>query len=90
MQQIEKCDFRQFELRINLYKKGLDSNFGVRYYAEYPKNGAYKIGFMYTDLANLDNVRPNFSKGFLFVVHPYSENIECYNGEIICNDMDIG
>ncbi len=71
-------------------KKELVSDVGVKPYTEYPKKGAYKLGFICTDLKDIEKVKPHLEEKFNFVVHPYAENADCYNGEIIRKDMDKG
>lgn len=71
-------------------KKELSMDTGVKLYSEYPKKGAYKVGFICKHLEDLDKVKPYLEKNFYFVVHPYAEDADCYNGEIIRRDMDKG
>ena len=71
-------------------KKELDSDFGVQPYTEYPGNGAYKLGFICTDLADIEKTKPFLEEEFHYVVHPYWDDADCYNGEIIRRDMDKG
>ncbi len=71
-------------------KKELASDAGVKPYTEYPGNGAYKLGFICTDLADIEKTKPYLEKEFHYVVHPYAEDADCYNGEIIRKDMDKG
>lgn len=71
-------------------KKELDSDIGVKPYTEYPHKGAYKLGFICTDLADLDKTKPYLEAEFHYVVHPYAQDADCYNGEIIRKDMDKG
>ena len=71
-------------------KKELASGVGVQPYTEYPRKGAYKLGFICTDLADIEKTKPYMEKEFHYVVHPYAEDADCYNGEIIRKDMDKG
>lgn len=71
-------------------KKELTSEVGVKPYTEYPGKGAYKLGFICTDLNDIEKVKPYLEQEFHFVVHPYGEDADCYNGEIIRKDMDKG
>lgn len=71
-------------------KKELDSDVGVKPYTEYPRRGAYKLGFICTDLSALEKTKPYLEQEFHYVVHPYAEDADCYNGEIIQRDMDKG
>ncbi len=71
-------------------KKELDSDAGVKPYTEYPRMGAYKLGFICTDLADLEKTKPYLEQDFHYVVHPYTKDADCYNGEIIRRDMDKG
>ncbi len=71
-------------------KKELVTGIGVKPYTEYPRNGAYKLGFICTDLADIERTRPYLEKEFHYVIHPYAEDADCYNGEIIWRDMDKG
>ena len=63
---------------------------GVKPYTEYPRKGAYKLGFICTDLADIEKTKPYLEREFHYVVHPYAEDADCYNGEIIRKDMDKG
>lgn len=71
-------------------KKELTSGVGVKPYTEYPHKGAYKLGFICTDLADIEKTKPYMEEEFHYVVHPYGENADCYNGEIIRRDMNKG
>ena len=71
-------------------KRELDSDVGVKPYTEYPHKGAYKLGFICTDLADIEKTKPYLEQEFHYVVHPYAEDADCYNGEIIRKDMDKG
>ena len=71
-------------------KRELDSDVGVKPYTKYPHKGAYKLGFICTDLADLEKTKPYLEREFHYVVHPYAEDADCYNGEIIRKDMDKG
>lgn len=71
-------------------KKELASDSGVKPYREYPRGGAYKLGFICTDLAELEKTKPYLEREFHYVVHPYAKDADCYNGEIIRKDMDKG
>lgn len=71
-------------------KKELDSDVGVKPYTKYPHRGAYKLGFICTDLADLEKTKPYLEQEFHYVVHPYAKAGDCYNGEIIQRDMDKG
>ncbi len=71
-------------------KKELDSDVGVKPYTEYPHKGAYKLGFICTDLADIEKTKPYLEREFHYVVHPHAEDADCYNGEIIRKDMDKG
>lgn len=71
-------------------KKELSSGVGVKPYTEYPQKGAYKLGFICTDLKDIEKTKPYLENEFNYVVHPYAEDADCYNGEIIRKDMDKG
>ncbi|MDE7311617.1 MAG: Cof-type HAD-IIB family hydrolase [Eubacterium sp.] len=71
-------------------KKELASDAGVKPYTEYPRKGAYKLGFICTGLDELEKTKPYLEQEFHYVVHPYAEGADCYNGEIIRRDMDKG
>jgi len=71
-------------------KKELTSDVGVKPYTEYLHNGAYKLGFICTDLADIEKTKPYLEQDFNYVVHPYAKGADCYNGEIIRKDMDKG
>lgn len=75
---------------LSRMKKELASDAGVQPYTEYPGKGAYKLGFICTDLADIEKTKPYMEKEFHYVVHPYAEDADCYNGEIIRKDMDKG
>ena len=42
------------------------------------------------DLADIEKTKPYLEQEFHYVVHPYAEDADCYNGEIIQKDMDKG
>lgn len=71
-------------------KRELSSDVGVKLYTEYQKKGAYKLGFICTDLKDIEKTKSYLEKEFNYVVHPYAEDADCYNGEIIRKDMDKG
>ncbi len=71
-------------------KKELTSGVGVKPYTNYPCKGAYKLGFICTDLADIEKTKAYLEPEFHYVVHPYANNADCYNGEIIRRDMDKG
>ena len=71
-------------------KKELASDAGVKLYTEYSRKGAYKLGFICTDLADLEKTKPYLEQEFHYVVHPYAKDADCFNGEIIRRDMDKG
>ncbi len=71
-------------------KKELASDAGVELYTEYSRKGAYKLGFICTDLADLEKTKPYLEQEFHYVVHPYAKDADCFNGEIIRRDMDKG
>ncbi len=71
-------------------KKELASDVGVKLYTEYSRKGAYKLGFICTDLADLEKTKPYLEQEFHYVVHPYAKDADCFNGEIIRRDMDKG
>ena len=71
-------------LRIQRELSGL----GMRPYADYPRQGAYKICFTSRDLQSAEEARKALEERFEFVMHPSGGG--CYNGEIIRRDLDKG
>ena len=59
-------------------------------YAEYPRQGAYKLCFTGTDPDALDKAKEALGDRFEFVVHPFGSSAGCYNGEIIPKTVDKG
>ena len=71
-------------LRIQRELSGL----GMRPYADYLRQGAYKICFTSPDLPSAEKARKALEDRFEFVIH--SSGGGCYNGEIIRRDADKG
>lgn len=71
-------------------QKEIEKGIDIRPYAQYPRNGAYKICFTSTDLEAVDRTRKLLEPRFQYAVFPYGNGISCYNGEIIPREVDKG
>lgn len=65
----------------------LRSNLPLRSYAEYPRQGAYKISFTAPGPEPLREVERLLGDQFAFVTHPFHPDSACVNGEIIRRDV---
>lgn len=59
-------------------------------YKSYPQKGAYKICFTSTTLEAVERAKRYLADRFSFVVHPYGDSTNCFNGEIIWRGVDKG
>lgn len=59
-------------------------------YADYPRQGAYKISFTSADMESIRKAEASLSDRFDFVVHPFLNSGACFNGEIIRKGTDKG
>ena len=71
-------------------QREMESGLPIRTYAEYPRQGAYKLCFTCTDLAAVEEARKVLGDRFDFVVHAFGADVGCYNGEIIPRSVDKG
>jgi len=77
-----------FEL-VRMQRELVD-RLGIRPYAEYPRQGAYKICFTSAGPGAVDRAREVLGDRFDFVVHPFGKLGSFRNGEIIRKDADKG
>lgn len=71
-------------------QKEFESFIAVRKYAEYPRQGAYKLCFTGTSLEDIRKAQTVLGDRFQFVVHPFASSTSCFNGEIIPKWSDKG
>lgn len=71
-------------------QREIESGLPIRKYAEYPRQGAYKLCFTSRDLDSVRQAQGILGNRFDFVVHPYGESTACFNGEIIPKGIDKG
>lgn len=71
-------------------QRSLEEGLAMRPYADYPRQGAYKICFTSTTLAAVAEARKRLEDRFTFVVHPFGTETVCFNGEIIRRGVDKG
>ena len=71
-------------------QKELTNKLGMRPYAEYPKQGAYKICFTSIRPGAVKRAQATLGDRFDFIVHPFGKFGSFRNGEIIRKDADKG
>lgn len=71
-------------------QREFESFIAVRHYAEYPRQGAYKLCFTSTSLETVREAQKILGDRFEFVVHPFASSTSCFNGEIIPKWSDKG
>ena len=71
-------------------QREMTSALGMRPYAEYPRQGAYKLCFTSVAPGAVDRAREVLGDRFDFVVHPFGKLGSFRNGEIIRKDADKG
>lgn len=71
-------------------QRELESNLPIRPYADYPRQGAYKLCFTAADTGQVERARAVLEDRFAFVVHPFRRGGNFINGEIIPRNVDKG
>lgn len=71
-------------------QRELTERLGMRPYADYPRQGAYKICFTSISPGAVDRAQAELGDRFDFVVHPFGKLGSFRNGEIIRKDADKG
>lgn len=71
-------------------QRELGSRLAARTYAEYPRQGAYKLCFTSSSMEAVNEARKVLEDRFEFVVHPFASGANCFNGEIIPRSVDKG
>lgn len=71
-------------------QREMEAGLPIRPYGEYPRQGAYKLCFTATDMAQVERARAVLEDRFAFVVHPFRQGRNCINGEIIPRSVDKG
>ena len=71
-------------------QKELEAGLPMRKYADYPRQGAYKICFTSASLAPMEAAQEALGDRFDFVVHPYRGRAACFNGEMVRKGVDKG
>lgn len=71
-------------------QRELESGLPIRPYADYPRQGAYKLCFTATEMAQVERAQAALGDRFDFVVHPFRLGGNCLNGEIIPRRVDKG
>lgn len=71
-------------------QKEIEAGLDIRKYADYPKNGAYKICFTSVDLESVREAEKILGDRFDFVVHAYGHSGGVFNGEIMRKGVDKG
>lgn len=71
-------------------QKEIEAGIPILPYESYPQKGAYKICFTSTTLEAVEKVKGYLADRFSFVVHPYGNSTNCFNGEIIWRGVDKG
>ena len=71
-------------------QKELTNKLGMRPYAEYPRQGAYKLCFTSISPGAVERAKAVLGDRFEFVVHPFGKLGSFRNGEIIRKDADKG
>ncbi len=83
-----KLDPKNSEL-IRMQKE-IEAGIPILPYKSYPQKGAYKICFTSTTLEAVEKAKKYLEDRFSFVVHPYGDSTNCFNGEIIWRGVDKG
>lgn len=71
-------------------QREFESALPIRKYAEYPRQGAYKMCFTGTDTESVREAQKVLGNRFEFVVQPFVSSASCINGEIIPRWTDKG
>lgn len=71
-------------------QREMESGLPLRTYAEYPRQGAYKLCFTCADPAPVEGARKVLGDRFDFVIQAIGPAVGCCNGEIIHKSVDKG